>query len=851
LPDDGNTRAAPKFVWSEAKRIFGEALEQNAGNRSEYVSRICGADSELYREVMSLLDNHGSADSFFESPIATTVAPPVDPMIGKRVGLYKILRQIGLGGMGTVYLAERADEQFRKRVALKAVRPELFNEQALRRFQNERQTLAVLDHPNIIKLLDGGTTEEGVPYLVTEYVEGLPIDKYCVSAGLNVRQRLELFFTLLGAVHYAHQHLVVHRDLKPGNILVTPDGVPKLLDFGIAKLLQPEYSAQTMGLTQSNMQPMTPNFASPEQIRGQPITTASDTYSLGVILYQLLTGHHPYERQMHTAFELGQAICETVPDKPSKFVERSEPEGRGNAKLLRGDLDTIVLKAMRKEPQRRYASVEHLSEDIRRYLKGFPVLARDFGAWYQASKFVGRHKATSAGIAVLTAGVIVASVVALQEKSAAEKRFGDLREFANFVLTSLDDKLREGPTAARAMLADEGVKYLDRLALEKGGDPSIKRDLVIGYIKNGDVKGNLYGASLAETAGAEDSYRKALKYAEELVRSNPSNLRDRGNLLNAQMKLGQVLATSGNRSEAKKHYDEASTILEATMAMGTPDAKALQDAANLWASMGSLRNFSSDPAGALECYRRGLQTAERLPASYPNKVNILAFMRESVANATVLAGGDTTGAEEMILDSIAVYQRRVDANPKARARRTLAQAYETLAEVQRRNGKNVEALASMRRSLKMTETLLSEDPKDEEKQIDRQQGLMREIELLDANHLTEEARAETKRALDFMKPLADQSAQFQHAEDYAQLLSTTPFEELRDDAAALKYARKAVTMTHEADPDVLHALSLAYERNGDRRHAIDADNKALAMLPAGAASVFRTTLEVDVKRLSQ
>jgi eukaryotic-like serine/threonine-protein kinase len=839
------------FIWSEAKRIFAEALEQNPENRSEYLARVCGSDSDLHSEVVSLLQNHDRADTFFENRYAAAIAPPADPLIGKRIGLYKILRQIGLGGMGTVYLAERADDQFRKLVALKAVRPELFNEHALRRFQNERQTLAVLDHPNIIRLLDGGTTEEGVPYLVTEYVEGLPIDRYSVSAGLNMRQKLELFFTLLGAVHYAHQHLVVHRDLKPGNILVTPAGVPKLLDFGIAKLLQPEYSAHTMGLTQSNMQPMTPNFASPEQIMGQPITTASDTYSLGVILYQLLTGHHPYERQMHTAFELEQAICETVPDKPSKFVERAEPAVRANAKALRGDLDTIVLKAMRKEPQRRYASVEHFSEDIRRYLEGFPVLARHSGVWYQASKFVGRHKASSAGLALLTAGMIVSSVVALEQKHAAERRFADLRKFANFVLTDLDDKLREGTTPARALLADQGVEYLDRLALEKGGDPSIKRDLVNGYIKNGDVKGNLYRASLGETAGAEDSYRKAIKYAEELLRGDASNLEDRRNLVNAHVALGGVLATSGNRSEAMKHYDEAGKIHEATMAMGTPDPKALQDGANLWARMGSWRNLSSDPAGALECYRRGLQTAERLPASYANKTNILAFMRENVASSTVLAGGDATGAEEMILESIATYQRRVDKNPKPTARRTLAQAYKTLAEVQQHNGKSVEALVSMRRSLQMTEALLSEDPKDERLQLDRQQGMVKEIELLGENRLTEEARAETKRALEFIKPLADRSAQFQHAEDYAQLLATTPFADCRDDAAALQYARKAVTMTHEADPDVLHALALAYERNGDKRHAIDADKKALAMLPSGAPSVFRNTLESDVSRLSQ
>ena len=852
MPDDGNTRGAPnRFVWSDAKRIFAEALEQNPESRREYVAKLCGADAELYGEVASLLENYNDRDSFFESPVAATMAPPSDPMIGKRVGFYKILRQIGQGGMGTVYLAERADDQFRKLVALKAVRPELFNEHALRRFQNERQTLAVLDHPNIIKLLDGGTTDDGAPYLVTEYVEGQSIDRYCVSAGLNMSQKLDLFYTLLGAVHYAHQHLVVHRDLKPGNILVTPSGVPKLLDFGIAKLLQPEYSAHTMGLTQSNMQPMTPNFASPEQITGQPITTASDIYSLGVILYQLLTGHHPYERQMHTAFELEQAICETVPDKPSKLMEQAEPAERGNAKLLRGDLDTIVLKAMRKEPQRRYASVEHFSEDIRRYLKGFPVLARDSGVWYRTWKFVGRHRASSAGIALLTAGLIMTSVVALEQKRAAERRFADLRKFANFVLNDLDDQLLRGTTPARVLLANQGVEYLDKLAAEKGGDRSIKRELVNGYSKNGDAKGNLYGASLGETAGAEESYRKALKYAEELVRSDGSNLIDRANLVSAHVKLGEVLATSGNRSEAMKHYDEAAHIHAATMAMGTPDPKALQDAAYLWASMGNLRNLSSDPAGALECYRQGLRTAERLPASHPYKANILAFMRQYVASSTVLAGGDATGAEEMILESIATYQRRVDTNPTPRLRRALAQAYKTLAEVQQHNGRSEEALASMRTSLQMTDSLLLDDPKDEQKQLDRQQGSMKEIELLLENHRLEEARAETKRALAIMKPLADGSTQFQHAEDYAQLLATTPFAELRDDTAALRYARKAVSMTHESDPDVLHALALAYERNGDTRHAMEADNKALALLPAGAPSVFRSMLEADVKRLSQ
>ena len=459
----------------EAKEVFWQAMEEPPEQRQGLVARLCGADADLYREVMSLLDNLDPAASFFERPVVGA-APATDPMLGRRVGLYRILRQIGSGGMGAVYLAERADDQFRKRVALKAVRPGLIDEHMLRRFQNERQTLAVLDHPNIIKLLDAGTTEEGVPYLVTEYVEGQPLDAYSASRRLSVAERVALFRIVLGAVHFAHQNLVVHRDLKPSNILVTAEGAPKLLDFGIAKLLRAEFSAH-MGLTRTELQPMTPEFASPEQVMGHPIGTASDIYSLGVILYRLLTGRHPYELKTHTALELEHAICETEPEKPSRFVAESNPATGADASLLRGDLDTIVLMAMRKEPQRRYASAEHFSEDLRRHLEGFPVLARKAGVWYRAAKFAGRHKAGCAATLLMAAALTASGVGALREKHAAERRFQDLRQFANFVLNDLDDKLREGATPARRVLAGKGLEYLDGLAREKS-DATIQRDLV-------------------------------------------------------------------------------------------------------------------------------------------------------------------------------------------------------------------------------------------------------------------------------------------------------------------------------------------------------------------------------------
>jgi tetratricopeptide (TPR) repeat protein len=335
------------------------------------------------------------------------------------------------------------------------------------------------------------------------------------------------------------------------------------------------------------------------------------------------------------------------------------------------------------------------------------------------------------------------------------------------------------------------------------------------------------------------------------VRADASNLEDRLTLALAHMKLGEVLATSGNRSEAMKHYDEAFHINDATKDSGTPDWPALREEAQLWADLGSAHAFLSDPAGALDCYGRALQTTERFPAAHPQtKAHDLAFDQERVAYYTALTGGDAAGAEATIGESIETYKVMAAKTPTADRRRDLAQAYETLAEVQQLAGESAEALASIRLSLPLTEALLAEDPKDEPTRIDRQQGLMEEIELLAANDRTEETRAETRSALEFMKPLAEQSDQFQHAEDYAQLLATTHFDELRDDKAALKYGRKAVMMTHGADPEVLHVLALAYERNGDKQLAIDADRKALKLLPAGP-SVFRTTLDAEISRLSQ
>ncbi len=398
--------------WQKVKNVLDEALERETGVRQAFLAEACDGDEELRREVESLLQSEPEIGDFIETPVFR-ILPEDDapPAVGQRIGVYRVVQQIGRGGMGSVYLAERADEEFERRVALKVIRRGMDTDEIVRRFRSERQILAHLDHENVAKLLDGGTTEDGRPYFVMEYVEGQPIDEYCDARKLPIRRRLELFQQVCSAVHFAHQNLVVHRDLKPGNILVTPAGVPKLLDFGIAKLLEPD---QALAFTRLDLRPMTPAYASPEQVRGEAITTSSDVYSLGVLLYGLLTGHLPYRPSSRDPESLAKAICEESPPRPSSVIGRvkesktpegsaveSTPEsmsqaGNGDERHLRrqlaGDLDNIVLKAMSKEPRRRYTSVDQLSNDIGRHLQGLPVVARKDTLGYRTAKFVGRHK---------------------------------------------------------------------------------------------------------------------------------------------------------------------------------------------------------------------------------------------------------------------------------------------------------------------------------------------------------------------------------------------------------------------------------------------------------------------------
>lgn len=468
--------------YQKIKVIYEAAAACETAERTSLLDKACGKDQALRRAVESLLADRNEAETFLETPAYRFAnnRSEVAMLAGQRIGAYKLLQEIGNGGMGAVWLAHRADEQYQKRVAIKLIKRGMDTDEILQRFRYERQILASLDHPNIARLLDGGTTTDGLPYFVMEHIEGPPIDKYCDAHKLTTLERLALFRTVCAAVQFAHQNLVVHRDLKPSNILVTEDGTVKLLDFGIAKILNPALFPSTVAPTARHERPMTPAYASPEQVRGETISTASDVYSLGVILYELLTGHRPYQITSAAPQEIERIVCGVEPERPSTLGMKDEGGGMNrkfrlssllpHPSSLHNDLDNIALMALRKEPSRRYASVEQFSEDIRRYLTGLPILAREDTFGYRFSKFIARNKAAAVAtsvIALLVVGFLITTLVQSarirRERDRAEAERAKAEKVSSFLvdLFKVNDpgESRGNSVTAREIL-DKGAEKI-------------------------------------------------------------------------------------------------------------------------------------------------------------------------------------------------------------------------------------------------------------------------------------------------------------------------------------------------------------------------------------------------------
>jgi tetratricopeptide (TPR) repeat protein len=624
--------------WRRTEDVFHQVLDTPAAERAARLKELCGGDAELLQEADSLLKAWEAQEHFSAEHAASHQEEPRAAQTGQRIGPYQLERILGRGGMGAVYLAHRADGQFEQQVAIKLIDVPLAGDLFRERFRRERQILAGLNHPFIARLLDGGTSAEGDLYLAMEYVEGAPITQHCRDKALSLRDKLTLFKSVCTAMRYAHQNLVVHRDLKPDNILVLADGTPKLLDFGTAKLLDPTEAEGEF--TREGFHAFTPQYASPEQVLGHAITTASDIYSLGVLLFLLTSGSPPYELSNFSTAELVRVICDEQPPRPS---EKAAPG------TLDADVDAIVMKAIRKEPEQRYASVDALIADIEAYLEGRPVAARQGTLRYRALKMVRRNKValTGAALILLTvmagiAGILWQARIANVQRRKAESRSEDLRKLSVKLLSELDDAIQKlpGSTPAQKLLVTTVLEHLDRMQKDAADDPQLQLDMVNAYVRLGNVQGNPYDQNIGDPQGAMATLDKALAIAGPLHKTQPNNAAVTRALGLVEQSRSEVLFGIGKTTEAVVSMRAATAIFDGLAAQPGATVDALAEAATAYGGLGDELGQSgmaslSDPAGALAAFRKTLGIDQRilkLDPSHVRAIRGMALIRTKIAN---------------------------------------------------------------------------------------------------------------------------------------------------------------------------------------------------------------------------
>ncbi len=641
--------------WQRLKAICGEALDLPEDERTAHVRRACGADTALEREALDFFRSHDRLDdAFLAEPAARLLgsSTPADRR-GQRLGAWEIVELLGSGGMGEVYLGARREGGFDQRAAIKLVGRAMPSDDLVRRFEQERKILAALDHTNIARLLDGGTTDDAIPYLVMEYVEGVPLDEYCRRDDLSINQRIDLMLDVCSAVQYAHQNLVIHRDLKPSNVLVTGSGVPKLLDFGIAKLTD----AGAGGLTQTAVPILTPGYASPEQLHARPVTTASDVFSLGVLLYVLLTGERPFRTGTDSLPELAALIDTTQPARPSALVDRTL---RGR---LTGDLDAIALKALRAEPERRYPSVEALADDLRRERERRPVLAREGAFAYRAARFLRRHRTSTAaalGVLLSLVGGLVVSIrqtgIAQAERIKAER----INEVLQNMLSAPDASWYAGGTGHDVSMLEVLDAADQWLAQEAGDVPEVeasvratigKTYLSLGIFESAERELRRARELRLEHLGPThpDSAQSAFDLAVQL-RVSGAGMDEPGRLYEEALsvcreradceadlvpatliELGVFRLSQGDAETSERHLEEAMARLEAR------GESAGRLAAIGWNNLGLLRSNQGDAEAAAHAYQQTIDILDEIQV----RDSVVAITKINLANLRQLAGDDT------------------------------------------------------------------------------------------------------------------------------------------------------------------------------------------------------------------
>ena len=744
--------------WHQISEIAADCLEiSDEAERDTYLLRACGDDDALRESVRSVLKANASAKqggALSRTRVASAVGVALgardastQSWIGRRLGAYEITGEIAQGGMGAVFKATRADAAFNKEVAIKLIRDGVGGQQSAdiaARFRAERQILASLDHPNIARLIDGGSSDDGHPYLVMEYVDGQPISVYARTHSLSIAQKLALFQSVCSAVQFAHQRLVVHRDLKPSNILVTESGEVKLLDFGIAKLL--ETPSLESAIAAPTVIAMTPAYASPEQVKGETITTASDVYALGVILYELLTGHSPYKARATQPLELAKEICEQEPARPSTVITHAsnatgdlppldETAIKRMQKGLRGDLDNIVLMALRKEPARRYASVQQLAEDVRRHTENLPVSARADTLAYRGTKFVQRNRwavlfASMAAVGLL--GGIVATTyqatVARAAQAKAERHFTDIRQISNTMLFEIFDEIREVPGTLKAQqsLLKKATEYLDRLAGDAADDPDLLAEAGVGFGK----LAQLYANILLQDQSADQYARRSLSLLETAFATKPESAAIALSLTQAYARQGQIL--DGLRKDP-----EAVAMLEKAIAFSAALAPPLQTVeqklarGRAWFNLNTttaLTNLLDRRIVALSNARAIFDEIAKDAATTPIAEEA---QRLSLIASTSLAGAEMgkpnnaglAAAYDAIQRAVAGHSERVRSakggSGAVREKKSLALAHIRLATVLQRMGRGSERLDSLRLAERYGAELVDADPADMHSQLVR------------------------------------------------------------------------------------------------------------------------------------
>ena len=811
--------------WQRLKVLLAEGLALAADRRADFVDRVCGNDATLRAELQSLLEAGGAEDSPLDRPPADEMLEALAQhaptgWVGRRLGAYQLVGLIARGGMGEVYRGERADGQYEQQVAVKVVRDRSDDAYLLQRFDAERRILATLDHPNLAKLLDAGVADDGTPYFVMEHVDGQPIDAYCEQQQLAVEGRLRLFRTVCQVVDYAHRQGVVHRDLKPGNILVTTGGVVKLVDFGIAKRMARHGDAPSPA-TATAQRALTPEYASPEQVRGEPVGPASDIYALGVVLYRLLTRASPYGGATTDDYALARAICETEPSPPSRTLPRNgaDPALRALRRRLEGDLDAVVLMALRKEPQRRYASAEQLSDDLFRHLEGLPVQARR-GAWsYRAGRFVLRHRAAVGAALVanlaLVAGLSLAAYEAYEanrQKERAERHFAGVRKLANVFIFDVHKALEQvpGSLAARKMLVDTALAYLQQLAVEAKGDAALQLELAAGFRSIGEIQGSGTMASLGDSKGAMASFDQGLALVRPLMASaGPTQRTAQAEFVKIAGRRAALLMALGQWKDAEAQ-GQAAVDAAQQLAAAEPGSRDYQRAV---ASQHRFMTSLYQRAARKDEFERSFLTAKRqleaLVASRPDDVDSVADLGAVHAIRAVHLA-QNVGTREARLEALTEYQRSLQVMGPVYEEQPL---HKMLAgNYGRVNGytgllltglgRPQEALAPLRRSIEVSAALAAKDPGDVRTRTEQAEGHGRLAVALLSTRDAQGAVEQTRQAIALFDGLPETTrnevvVQYNRAVSHQQL-----GEALRAraagarDAASAKADREAACVQH-------------------------------------------------------